>query len=138
MVGPFLRTGFNYDRDEVSRDTGIAPGGKSLTVQSDTPGTDINLIVKRFTVTGELPIRQMPPVFDELEVDDLKDALNLVRRADEAFMSQPAEVRAKFDNDPVKYVKYCEENFEKPEKMKEIFPDWHVPVPKAEDVVAKA
>lgn len=135
-----LRSGsLNYDVNAASLETAIAPGGKSLTVQADTPGTDINLIVKRYQSTGELPLRNLPPFGDEFaEIEDFKDALTLVRRAEEAFMQQPADVRANFDNDPAKYVAYCEKHFDNPVKMKEMFPDWVVPeVKPVEPVVDK-
>ena len=51
----FIRSSFNYDRDDVSKETGLFCEDESLAIQSAEEETNINTIVKRFGLIGELP-----------------------------------------------------------------------------------
>lgn len=105
---PFFRTPYNYDRDEVSRETGLECFDASLAVQDAAEEADINTIVRRFGLTGELPDNVRAPVYaDFAEVLDYHSAMIAVRQAEESFMAMPAETRARFDNDPGKFVDFC-------------------------------
>ena len=97
----FLLTEFNYDMDTVSRETGLACEDESLAVQSAKDESDINTIVRRFGLTGELPGDvDMPQSGDYSGVGDFHSAMNVVRKAQEEFLRVPAEIRARFQNDP--------------------------------------
>lgn len=75
---------------------------ESRTVQSDAKEADINFIVKRFGITGELP-QQLPYVTNLDLVDapqDYMGAMAVLQKAQEQFMAMPADVRAEFKNDP--------------------------------------
>lgn len=98
----FLRSGFNYDRDAASLEAGFACAvDDDKTQQSFKDEVDINTIVKRFGLTGQLPDDfSMPMQGDFADVPDFQTALNLVISAQEEFMKVPAEVRARFANDP--------------------------------------
>lgn len=100
----FLRTEFNYDMDAVSRETGLACADDSLAVQSAKDETDINTIVRRFGLTGELPGDvDMPQSGDYSGVGDFHSAMNVVRKAQEEFLRVPADIRARFLNDPQRF-----------------------------------
>ncbi|UDN67702.1 internal scaffolding protein [robinz microvirus RP_97] len=79
----------------------------SLTVQSQKEEADINVIVSRFGVTGVLPQR-----LDRLNIAafegifDYQTAMNAVVAADRAFLQVPADIRARFSNDPQKFVSF--------------------------------
>ena len=97
----FLRSAYNYDMDAVSRETGLSCEDESLTVQSAKEEADINTIVRRFGLTGELPGDvDMPQSGDYSGVGDFHSAMNVVRKAQEEFLRVPAEIRARFQNDP--------------------------------------
>ncbi|WNK14222.1 MAG: internal scaffolding protein [Microvirus sp.] len=97
----FLRSPYNYDMDKVSLETGLSCPEDSLTVQSAAEDADINTIVKRFGLTGELPGDiQMPQSGDFAGVGDFQSAMNVVRAAQEEFMRVPAHIRARFSHDP--------------------------------------
>lgn len=97
----FLRSAYNYDMDAVSRETGLDCKDDSLAVQSARDETDINTIVRRFGLTGELPGDvEMPQSGDYSGVGDFHSAMNVVRKAQEEFLRVPAEIRARFQNDP--------------------------------------
>lgn len=63
---------------------------------------DINTIVRRFGLTGELP--DDPRIGQYVDMsnvpEDYASMLRAVRGAEEAFMEFPAELRARFGNDP--------------------------------------
>ncbi len=106
----FIRSPYNYDVDEVSRETGLVCEDESLTVQSDAIDADINTIVKRFGLTGQLPENvRVPVASDFTDVFDFHSALRAIRLAEESFNEMPAHVRAEFDNDPEKFVQFCTE-----------------------------
>lgn len=104
---PFLRTAYNYDRDAASDESGLKCEDPSLAVQDSKDEVDINTIVVRFGLTGELPdVVQVPQYGDYSGVFDFQTAMNAVRQAGEAFMELPAKVRARFHNDPQEYLEF--------------------------------
>ena len=107
----FIRTEFNYDRDLASDLTALANEEPSMTKQSFAEEADINTIVKRFGLTGQLPgdVR-MPVNGDFTEVPDFRGAMQLIVEAREAFMRMPADVRARFGNDPAAFVDFVSDD----------------------------
>nr|WAE43800.1 MAG: internal scaffolding protein [Microviridae sp.] len=104
---PFFRSGHNYDRDSVSDETGLRCDDPSLTVQADLEPSDINVILKRFGITGQLPSGvRVPQYGDFTGVFDFQSAVNVVALANEAFDSMPAEIRSRFSNDPAKFLDF--------------------------------
>lgn len=93
-------------------DTGKMVRDEGKTRQDMADDADINVIVKRFGLTGQLPVvRPKIPLeadFRDAGDFDLGSALRFVRQADAAFMAYPAEIRAKFDNDPSLFVAFVE------------------------------
>lgn len=112
-----LRGGFSYDGDAVSLESATDSGGPSLTQQQFQEECDINTIVRQFGLTGELPNNVKMPQFGDFEgIFDYQSALNMVIAADDAFMSLPADVRARFHNNPQALVEFCS----KPENLDEM------------------
>lgn len=109
---PFLRTPYNYDVDKASDASGLSCPEPTLAQQHPRDECDINYIVERFGITGQLPPHSgpMPTYGDFTGVTDYRDALEAVMKADEAFMSLPANVRERFDNDPALFVDFCSSN----------------------------
>jgi len=72
---------------------------------------DVNKIVSRFQRTGVLThlARGVPQFLDVSEVGDYRTALENARAAEKYFMSLPAKVRAKFDNDPLRYLEVLQD-----------------------------
>lgn len=103
----FLRAPHNYDVDEASVASGFECVEPTVTQQHFADEADINTIVRRFRLTGELPVGQAVPTYADFEdAVDYHQALNQMRAAEEAFMSLPAEVRARFENDPGQLVAF--------------------------------
>lgn len=97
-----LRTGYNYDTDAVSRETGVAcPADESQTQQHFKEDADINTIVRRFGLTGQVPENYRAPLLGDFsDVMDFQTAMNAVANASAQFMQLPPELRARFNNDP--------------------------------------
>lgn len=127
---PFLRSAYNYDRelasDEAGLDcsraldpeTGELVSTPSLTKQSFRDETDINVIVRRFSVTGELPQVRAPSfqIFDG--VFDYHSAMDALVEARESFMELPGEVRARFHNDPGEFLEFCHDTRNREEAVR--------------------
>lgn len=97
-----------YTPDD-SLDTATVNNEESLTVQSDAEECDINFIMKRYSVTGQLPqLNAIQPLFEDFtEVTDYRGALELIRDAKEAFLNVPAHIRAQFGNDPQAFINFA-------------------------------
>lgn len=97
----------NYDTNAVSDETGLECKDKSLTIQSQAADADINVIMKRFGVTGAVPVVALPPEFGDFSVDiDFRKAMDIMNTADRSFMSLTADIRARFLNDPLRFVEF--------------------------------
>lgn len=117
---PFVRSAYNYDADAASVEAGLAcdPDGM-VTKQSFREECDINEIVRRFGITGELPQGiSMPVSGDFTAVTDFQSAMNEVIRAQEEFMLLPAEVRYRFANDPARLIAFLEDGNNRDEAIK--------------------
>lgn len=116
---PFVRTRFNYDRNLAGNESGLACSDPTRAQQQFAEECDINTIVRRFGVTGELPqSRQIPMNGDFTEVVDYQTALHKLMEADAAFMELPSDVRKRFDNDPGKLVDFVSDPANKEEVRK--------------------
>lgn len=80
----------------------------SLAQQSFKDEVDINHLLEKFKVTGQMPqgIR-LPQYGDFTGVSDYKSAMNALLTARDAFMQLPAQMRSEFGNDPQKFLEYC-------------------------------
>jgi len=82
---------------------------KPLTQQSAKDECDVNVIIDRIKRGADLPnTNPNPPKYGDFTSipKDLRECLNVVRQADELFMSMDAKVRRRFDNDPAKLLDF--------------------------------
>lgn len=81
----------------------------SMTKQSHKEECDINFVMRRFEKTGQLPdmIRADARYGDFSNVPDYQESLNVVFHAQEQFAALSAKVRARFDNDPSKFLEFA-------------------------------
>lgn len=117
---PFVRAQYNYDTNEASRASGLACLDKSKTQQQFAEEADINTIVNKFLKTGQLPTDLKVPRYGDFdEVTDFHTAMNAVREAQEGFDRLPAQMRARFHNDPQELLAFIEdpENTEEAVKL---------------------
>lgn len=103
-----------YDRVDkdgviVGRGVKFFCEGDSLTKQAMKDECDINKIMAKYERQGIIThVAKREAYFaDVSEVPDFAMAISVVEKASEMFMSLPAKLRARFDNDPAKYVEFC-------------------------------
>lgn len=139
MKAVFVRSPFNYDMDSVSRETGLECKDDSLAIQSAADECDINTIVRRFGLTGELPGDiKMPQSGDFAGVGDFQSAMNIVRAAQEEFMRVPAEIRARFSHDPQLFSEFFNDPSNQEESIRLGLATRKAVDPAPPDVAAKA
>lgn len=115
-----VRQANGYDVDAASVASGVACLDESLAIQSQKDEADINVIVRRFGVTGSLPVRMVPEALvGDVEEFDLMTANAVLIEARQSFLSLDAEVRARFNNDPMRFVAFAidEKNIEELRKL---------------------
>lgn len=126
-----LRSARNYDRNTVSEHnayTGLAPDPEtgelvrmpSMTQQHHKEETDINTIVRRFGVTGQLPQAgfKTPLEGDFTEITDFASAVRTVENARDAFAKLPAAQRDRFRNDPGEMIAFIQDEKNREEAIK--------------------
>jgi hypothetical protein len=98
-----VRTPYNYDRDEVSKNTALVCEDESLAQQNMKSETDLNVMIRKY---GVLPAQDVNwKEFDATVIPkDYHELQNMMKEADAAFLSLPGEVRAQVDNDPAKFL----------------------------------
>lgn len=111
-----FRTAYEPHKKYVFKTT-----GESLTQQHFKEECDVINIIKRHDRNGiiEHVQRGQARYGDFSEVADYREALDLVRDAQEEFMSVPSDIRKKFDNDPGKFYEFVSnpDNKEELKKM---------------------
>lgn len=104
----FVRSAYNYSMDDATRETELICEEETRAQQQFKEECDINTIVERFGLTGELPQNvRMPLTQDFCEAMDYKEAQNLLLEAHDAFMQFPANVRERFANDAGRFVEFA-------------------------------
>lgn len=79
----------------------------SLAQQHFKDETDINVLLERFKVTGQMPQGvRLPTYGDFTGVTDFRSAQEAVLNARNAFMDLSASLRARFENDPQKLMDF--------------------------------
>lgn len=114
-VRPVLRAAYD-DHAALSDGFGLACLDESLADQSGKEEADINTLVRRFGLTGQLPTDVRAPTFGDFTgVSDFREAMDAVLAAQASFMAMPAEVRQEFGHSPQRFVEFCsdEANFDR-------------------------
>lgn len=84
---------------------------ETMTKQAFKDECDINNIVNKYQKTGIVThVQQRQPSYGYAPSADFQTAVNLVHQQREQFAHLPSEIRAKFDNDPLKLLEYVETN----------------------------
>jgi len=116
---PFIRNPYNYDTLAASNESGLRCEDASRTQQHFKDETNINNILRQFNVTGQLPTKALTPQYGDFTgVGDYHSALNAVIAAENDFMTLPATLRARFDNDPQELIEFLNNPENKEEALK--------------------
>lgn len=95
----------DYDREVVSLETSHWNDGESMVQQQFAKDADINEIVRRFGLTGELPPPRPEGYYGDFSaITDFQSALEQLERARSGFEELPPEIREEFHNDPAGFV----------------------------------
>lgn len=96
-----------YDRVAASRAAQTPVGEVGKTIQQFRESADINVLVRRFGLTGEMPpAKAIPQYGDFSQVVDFQTAMNALRSSQEAFDALPARIRDRFNNDPRRFLEF--------------------------------
>jgi len=119
MKNPFIRNPYNYDTNAASDESGLRCEDATRTQQHFKDETDINNILRQFNITGQLPTKPMSPRYGDFTgIGDYHAALNQVIAAEGEFMTLPAQLRARFDNDPQELIEFLNNPENKDEAVK--------------------
>jgi len=119
IKAPFLRTPYNYDTNAASNESGVHCEDASLAQQHYKDECDINNILRQFNVTGILPETPLSPRYGDFTgISDYQTALNAVLAAEDEFMSLPANIRTRFDNDPNNLINFLADESNRAEAEK--------------------
>ena len=119
-VHGMIRSAYTFDSDAVSNETALDCGDESVTQQCFKDECDINILLAKFAVTGQLPDNvRVPQYVDFEEAFDFQSSMNVIRAAEEAFNAMPAEVRDRFQNDPGRFLEFANDasNYDEALKM---------------------
>lgn len=116
IVAPFVRNPYNYDTNAAGDESGLDTGPETTVKQSFKDEVDINTIVRRFGIGYQMPDNVRLPTYGDFEgINNFHQALNVVTQNAEQFELLPADLRAKFDNNPGKFVDFCLDEKNKPQ-----------------------
>jgi len=111
-----VKNPITYDRDKNSDSAKLVFSKPSRTQQHFRDECDINTILERFNITGQLPAGSVQPQYGDFSgITDYQSALNAVMAAQDSFLELPAKIRAKFDNDPALFVEFASDEANKDE-----------------------
>lgn len=81
-----------------------------LTKQADRDEADVHKIIAKYEKTGMISaLNKAEPFYGDVSgYSGLQDAFIKVQEATDLFMDMSAEIRERFDNDPIKMVEFLE------------------------------
>lgn len=138
------RDQYDTDRDELEGQlTATEIPGDSLTEQSHTAAADLNLALKRMGIkdNARIPAESSvtdPRYYGDFDTSlDLQNALETTREAQQRFNNLPADIRSRFNNDPVQLFRFVNDpnNAEKSVEMG-LLKRWDPPKTAAEQAPA--
>lgn len=83
-------------------------GKETLVSQEFKDECDINFLMKKYKANGVIKQSLKPPFYgDFASIPDYQEAMNIVNEANTLFSSMSSDVRKRFDNDPAKFLEFC-------------------------------
>lgn len=99
----------------------MKPKGESMTQQHFAKDADVRNIIKQYDKTGLIAnvARGVAQYGDYSEINEYRESLDMVNRANDNFMQLPAQLREMFGNDPGTFFEFAT-NPENEQKMIEL------------------
>lgn len=95
-------------KEERSKSYATINNEPSMTEQAPAADADINIIMQKYSKTGQMPRLIGEPMYGDFTATiTYGDAVLAVRAAEESFLQIPAKVRAQFGNDPGEFIKFA-------------------------------
>jgi len=121
----------NYDTNEAGDDAGLDTGTDGGAQQNFKDECDINVMLKKFGIGYELPQGLRAPMSGDFTgIRDFHQAMNAINQARETFEELPANIRARFQNDPGQFVDFATNN----ENRKQL-EEWGMTIPKPPTII---
>jgi len=80
-------------------------GGRVMTKAAEQESSDINVIMRRWKVSGVAPVTGQSPRYGDFASGlEYHEAMNRVRQASEDFDALPSDVRSHVRNDPGEFL----------------------------------
>lgn len=99
---------FRHAYSVPSREGDLLCKDPSLAQQQFGVEVDINVMLERFGVTGQMPTSvRLPSYGDFTQVTDFRSGLHTIMHARDEFMKLPAKLRSRFQNDPQQFMDFC-------------------------------
>lgn len=112
-------TGVEFRKPYTQLSVGIDCSADGLTKQSFRDECDINGIMSRYVATGMLEhVNERAGVFEDFSGFDFAQSMNVVAKANEMFAALPAQIRKRFQNDPVAFVEFVQDESNRDEAVK--------------------
>ena len=103
-----IRSAYDGTRVQVKSDN-TEP---SLTIQEQKDQTDINKILAKYAKTGVIEhVSKYEGQYGDVTGLDYLTMQNQIASVNSMFMDLPAKTRAKFDNDPAKFLDYAGQDY---------------------------
>lgn len=100
----------SYNTKAASESVQVFTGEDTLVQQGMKDEADINTIVRRFGLTGGLPVGSTVGVYGDFTgIEDYASAVSAIERAGLGFMKLPPEIRERFGNDPGQLARFAAE-----------------------------
>lgn len=115
-----FRAHYGYDVKAASDEAAYVETMKSLTVQEQALDNDVNELMRIMKITGRMPEPSSVALYgmDFSEVQSFQEMLHTVIAAQQSFETLPAEVRARFSNDPDRLLAFVADDGNMEEALK--------------------
>lgn len=112
-------TALDFEALQPDPETGELIQQRSLTQQQFAKEANINEIVRRFGLTGQLPDGINAPVSGDFTgITSYEEAMRVMRQAQESFMELPADQRQRFHNDPGEMLAFLNDDKNRDEALR--------------------
>lgn len=104
--------------DPVARVVLDCSQSQDMAKQSFKDECEVNNIVRRYEMGGELPAFSGEPLYADVSGMEFQGMMDVVASAQAAFEALPAEVRRRFANDPREFVEFVSDPGNRAEALK--------------------
>ena len=106
-----IRKPLDYDAAMASTLSSVVFTKPTRTQQQFREETDINFIVRNFLRTGQLPVVSAQGIYGDFlnAPDSFHEAKQRLIDAEDAFFDLPADIRARFKNDPGALLEFLQD-----------------------------